>query len=237
VVAFKVAFIMAGAAAVAPFSAIAAYGLVAQPQKADVILVPGAALKNGGNDLSDALRFRMNTAIELWKKGYAPRLVLSGGGEGAWNEAEAMARYALGRGVPEEAIVLDRRAATSRDTAENLAGVLAAHASETPGAICHQPATAAVSVAKDDELVVAARKALKPYKPAGARVLVVSQWCHVTRVRMALNQAGFRAFGAACEHPQFLHNEHWMTLREAAGLWAYALRIESGEWREALGAE
>lgn len=232
----KLLLVVIGVAAVAPFFAMVAYGLFAQPQKADVILVPGAALRKGGSELSDALRFRMNTAIDLWRRGYAPKLVFSGGGEGQWNEAEAMARYAISNGVPADAILLDRKGDTSRLTAENLSNVMAT-AGPDPSSPANNPAaTAAITGAREDELVRAAREALQEYGPTGSRVLVVSQWCHVPRLRMALQQEGFRAFGSACEHPQFLHNEHWMTLREAAGLWAYALRIEAGDWREAIGA-
>jgi len=240
VAAIKLVVVVAGVAVVAPCATMVLHGMAAQPQKSDVILVPGAALANGGRDLSDALRYRMNTAIDLWRRGYAPRMVLSGGGEGRWDEAAAMARYAEERGVPASALVLDRAGVNTRATAENLATVLRESGA---GTVALRPVPfdklrdTALASAREDDVIRAAREVLREFEPAGARVLVVSQWCHVPRVRMALQQAGFRSFGAACEHPRFLHNEHWMAAREAVGLWAYAFRAESGAWRERIGAE
>lgn len=74
---------------------------------ADCILVLGAGLKPDGTP-SDMLADRMAVAVELYKSGAAPCLLLSGDhSRKDYNEVGAMAEYAINAGVPEEAIVPD----------------------------------------------------------------------------------------------------------------------------------
>ena len=108
----------------APLLAMIFFGLILPHTKADIIVVPGAALWDHGTRLSDALRYRMNTAVQLYRDGYATKLLLSGGGEGEWSEALGMARYAREQGVPESAIIIDEHGTSTRATAENTACVL-----------------------------------------------------------------------------------------------------------------
>lgn len=121
---FKWTFALAFLIAVTPLAVMLFFGLWAKPEKADAIVVPGAALWTGGTRLSDALEWRMDTAIELYKQGYAPFMILSGGGEGAWNEPEAMARYAMEHGVPAHAIILDNGGESTRATGESVARIM-----------------------------------------------------------------------------------------------------------------
>lgn len=73
----------------------------------DCILVLGAGLKKDGTP-SDMLADRMEIAVELYKSGAAPCLLLSGDhSRKDYNEVGAMAEYAMSAGVPEEAIVPD----------------------------------------------------------------------------------------------------------------------------------
>ena len=67
----------------------------------DIGLVLGAAAY--GNSLSDILKDRMDTGIELYNKGKVSSLILSG----AENEVSAMKKYALDKGIPESAIMED----------------------------------------------------------------------------------------------------------------------------------
>ena len=82
------------------------------PERADCILVMGS------HDLRVAAR-----GAELFLEGFAPLLVISGGlgnlTRGVWDEPEAekFARAARGMGVPEEAMLLETRAA---NTGENV---------------------------------------------------------------------------------------------------------------------
>lgn len=59
---------------------------------------------------------RMRRGVELYERGLAPRLVVTGGESGGIVEADVMARYAEANGVPASAVVRERRAS---DTAEN----------------------------------------------------------------------------------------------------------------------
>lgn len=221
----------------APFWAMLLHGIFAQAQHAELIVVPGAALKNGGSDLSDALRYRMDTAIQLWRDGYAPKLLLSGGGDGAWNEPAAMARYAMAQGVPESAIVLDSHGLTSRDTARNAARLLGA---ECPKLEASRRAADLSKVSGrrrfglGDEVLDWLAEMKHRATATKPTVLVVSQWCHVPRMRVAMQHEGLRAYGAPCRHPRFLHNEGTMVLREAVGLWAYSFGVED-QVRDWLG--
>ncbi|MCA8939306.1 MAG: YdcF family protein, partial [Planctomycetes bacterium] len=108
----------------APVVLVAWWGPLAKPRHCDVIMVPGAALRKGGRELSPVLQSRVDQAISLWRSGYAPKLLFSGGGEGSDNEAEAMARYAIRQGVHPQAILLEKAATTTRSNAEHSAALM-----------------------------------------------------------------------------------------------------------------
>ena len=63
-----------------------------------------------------ALRRRLGIGIELFERGAAPLLVLSGGGSATMPEAEIMRRAAIAHGVPPTALLVDT---VSRNTVEN----------------------------------------------------------------------------------------------------------------------
>jgi len=72
----------------------------------DCILVLGAGVK--GEIPSDVLRDRLDTAIELYKKGIAPKLLMSGDhGSEDYDEVNVMKNYAIEHGVPSEDIFMD----------------------------------------------------------------------------------------------------------------------------------
>jgi uncharacterized SAM-binding protein YcdF (DUF218 family) len=81
---------------------------------ADVIVVLGCAMR--GDAASPALARRMDCAITLFRRGVAPRLLLSGGGGRRRSEAAAMRDLALAGGVPAAAILTET---ASRNTYEN----------------------------------------------------------------------------------------------------------------------
>lgn len=89
---------------------------------ADVIVVLGAAQWNGRP--SPVLQSRLDRGIELYRQGYAPLLVLTGGvGAGDVQSEAAVGRdYALDRGVPAAAILIEEQ---SRTTLQNLQQVRA----------------------------------------------------------------------------------------------------------------
>jgi vancomycin permeability regulator SanA len=71
------------------------------------ILVLGCSVW-ADNQPSPMLQDRLDTAINLYKKGAAPKLLLSGDNSvPEYSEPDSMYRYALSRGVPDEDIFLD----------------------------------------------------------------------------------------------------------------------------------
>lgn len=93
-----------------------------EARPAAAIVVLGAAQYVGRP--SPVLRARLDHAIALWRDRLAPRLIVTGGrGDGdTTSEAAVSRRYALRRGVPDSAIVLEN---TGRTTRESLRGVAA----------------------------------------------------------------------------------------------------------------
>jgi uncharacterized SAM-binding protein YcdF (DUF218 family) len=93
---------------------IGAVGATDYRTHADAILVLGAKVHPDGRP-SGALEDRVRTACDLWRRGLAPVLVLSGGrgADAPLSEPLAMAALALRLGVPGEALVLDEE---GRDT-------------------------------------------------------------------------------------------------------------------------
>lgn len=74
---------------------------------ADCIMVLGASVSSDGQPC-DMLRDRLDTAVDLYKKGAAPKLLLSGdNGQIVYNEVQVMKDYVVKAGVDEEDIFLD----------------------------------------------------------------------------------------------------------------------------------
>lgn len=93
------------------------YGRVDRAQAADVIVVLGAGLRRD-NTPGPALTRRTARAVELWKAGYAPTVICTGGkpGNRTRSEADACAELLREAGVPDSSIVLEDQ---SRSTEEN----------------------------------------------------------------------------------------------------------------------
>lgn len=89
---------------------------------AHAIVVLGAAQWDGRP--SPVLRARVDHAIQLWRRGLAPKLIVTGGrGQGdTTTEAAVERRYAMSHGVPASAILVE---AESRSTSESLRNVAA----------------------------------------------------------------------------------------------------------------
>jgi len=80
---------------------------------ADAIVVLGAAQYNGRP--SPVFKARLDHGITLYRQGYAPRLILTGGVglRDTLSEGEVGHRYALDKGIPETAMLVEREGATS----------------------------------------------------------------------------------------------------------------------------
>jgi uncharacterized SAM-binding protein YcdF (DUF218 family) len=109
-------------------AAIVAWSLRSSDESADAIVVMGAA-QYGGKP-SPVLRARLDQAMVLWNAHRAPRIVFTGGRrEGDQiSEAAAGRRFAIRRGVPPQAILLE---AAGRTTLASMHG--AAILLTTPG--------------------------------------------------------------------------------------------------------
>ena len=83
--------------------------------RADAIVVLGCRMPEDGRP-GGALERRVAHAVELWRRGEAPLLLLSGGGGRQRSEADTMRGLALAAGVSAGALLLEER---SRNTVEN----------------------------------------------------------------------------------------------------------------------
>ena len=76
-------------------------------KKADCILVLGCGVRADGTP-SKMLEDRLKTGIELYKKGVAPKIIMSGDhGKVTYDEVNLMKSYAMTNGVPSEDIFMD----------------------------------------------------------------------------------------------------------------------------------
>ncbi|MBQ9200011.1 MAG: YdcF family protein [Lachnospiraceae bacterium] len=82
----------------------------------DCIIVLGASVKPG-NTPSLMLSDRLDRAVELYKSGVAPKIIMSGDhGSKYYNEVQVMKDYAIAKGVPSEDIFMDHAGFSTYDT-------------------------------------------------------------------------------------------------------------------------
>lgn len=177
---------LALAAIVFPLAQMAFFGKSDYRRSADAIVVYGARAYSDGR-LSDALADRMRTGIALYKEGFAPKLILSGGpGDGSIHETEAMRDFAHKAGVPLEAMELDRDGLNTDLTAKNVS-----------------------KLAKDQKL---------------NRILAVSHFYHLPRVKVSLQRENIQAFTVPAKESYTLRKMPLLIAREVAALWVYWLQ-------------
>src|SRR5688572_6059984 len=113
-----VASIILGAALLwaASMGAVLVWSSMDQARPAESIVVLGAAQYDGRP--SPVLKARLDHGIDLWNKKMGTLLVLTGGqGSGDTTSEAAVGRsYARKRGVPEEAILLENKGRTTRES-------------------------------------------------------------------------------------------------------------------------
>lgn len=96
---------------------IGVFGMTSTAKKSDCIIVLGCQVR--GTTLSQFLKQRLDKSIQLYNKGFAEYIIVSGGqgpGEDI-TEAEAMKNYLLSNGINENRIIMEDR---SENTMENL---------------------------------------------------------------------------------------------------------------------
>lgn len=82
----------------------------------ECIMVLGASVHPDGTP-SPMLEDRLEAGVELYNRGVAPKLLLTGdNGQMEYNEVQAMKNYAVNAGVPEEDIFLDHAGFSTYDS-------------------------------------------------------------------------------------------------------------------------
>jgi uncharacterized SAM-binding protein YcdF (DUF218 family) len=176
----------AGLFAAFPLALMIFFGNTDYRRPADAVVVFGARAYKDGR-LSDALQDRIRTACELYRAGFAKRLVLSGGnGEGPITEAEAMRNYALKHGVRAEDIFIDNQGVNTEATVRNTAPLF-------------------------EQWHV-------------KRVLAVSHFYHLPRVKLAYQRAGVEVWTVPARQGHFLGQIPYNMAREVAAFWDYYLK-------------
>jgi uncharacterized SAM-binding protein YcdF (DUF218 family) len=107
------------------FLGVVVWGARDLAQKSDAIVVLGAAQYAGRP--SPVLKARLDHAVDLWRRGIASRLVLTGGkGTGdTTTEAEVGRRYVMKAGVADTAILLENQGRTTSASLESVARIMA----------------------------------------------------------------------------------------------------------------
>ena len=86
----------------------------------DAIVVLGAGLKADGTP-SNMLKDRLNGAIEIYKKGVSPKIIVSGDCSGEYyDEVSAMRKYCIDNGVPDGDIIRDDNGFSTYETMDNV---------------------------------------------------------------------------------------------------------------------
>jgi uncharacterized SAM-binding protein YcdF (DUF218 family) len=106
---------------------VVAWGSRDRAKASDAIVVLGAAQYWGKP--SPVLRARLDHAVDLWRRGMAPRVVLTGGvGVGdTTSEAAVGRKYILNEGIPDTAILLETTGRTTRESLRSVAVMLRAN--------------------------------------------------------------------------------------------------------------
>ena len=98
---------------------ISVLGLQDEIGKADVGLVLGGKVERTGRP-STALQALLDRALELYRRGCFPCVIVSGGrGKEGFDEAEVMGDYLVARGVPTERVIRDGHGDTTFASAKN----------------------------------------------------------------------------------------------------------------------
>jgi len=87
--------------------------LTAPPQAAEAIVVFAGGVGESGKPIG--FQERVTQAVDLYKAGYAPKLIFSSGYVFTLREAEVMKAVAIDQGVPADAILLEEAAKNTHD--------------------------------------------------------------------------------------------------------------------------
>lgn len=100
-------------------------------RRASAIVVLGAAQYVGRP--SPVLRARIDHAIDLWRRGFAPKIIFTGGfgDRDTTSEAAVGQRYALEHGVPVKDILIENSGRSTAESLQQVARLMEAEPSRT----------------------------------------------------------------------------------------------------------
>jgi uncharacterized SAM-binding protein YcdF (DUF218 family) len=98
----------------------------APPSRADAIVVFAGGVGESGRAGGGAQE-RLKQAVDLFRAGYAPYLVLSSGYVYSFHEADAMRALAIDQGIPASAIALEERATNTYQNVRYVNEILKDH--------------------------------------------------------------------------------------------------------------
>lgn len=167
------------------------FGAQDRAQKCDVIIVLGAAVRNG--EPSPAFAARIRHGIELWQRGLAPKLLFTGGlgPDGIICESEIARRKALEAGVPADAILIENASHVTWENLIEARRVMRAHALQTAVIVSDPEHLLRASMMADD-LGLQHTTSPTPYtvfqsfRACAAFVLDEFWHCHTHRVQVWL---------------------------------------------------
>jgi uncharacterized SAM-binding protein YcdF (DUF218 family) len=113
---FLFGFVLGAASVIVALAGVGHYLAIADPiAHADAIIA-----------ISGDTGARTDTAVILWKQGYAPVIIFSGASQDPQSVAlaEPMKRAAVAAGVPADAIVIEPESATTEENATNVAELM-----------------------------------------------------------------------------------------------------------------
>lgn len=173
------------AAFAAAFLAVSLGGLWDDARPADVCVVLGNTVGRDGRP-SERLRARLDKAVELYRAGMFPEVIVSGGvGVEGFDEAAVMKQYLVEAGVPADRVHADALGLDTFATARNARALMAAR--------------------------------------GWGSALVVSQYFHVPRCRLALRRVGVGDVSSA--HADYFElRDLYSTCREVAAYAYYLVR-------------
>ncbi|TNE50692.1 MAG: YdcF family protein [Deltaproteobacteria bacterium] len=158
-------------------------GFTDELHRADLAVVFGNKVHPNGQP-SKRLRMRLDRTLQLYKKGYFPTILVSGGkGVEGYDEAVIMKRYLVAQGIPSQAILVDSLGLTTRHTALHAAQLLRSRNWHS--------------------------------------VLLISQYFHISRAKLAARRAGIPTAYSAHAIYHFEWREIYSTAREVLGFYAY----------------
>ncbi len=98
---------------------ICSYSTKDETRNADAAIILGAAAADEG--VSPVFRERINHGIWLYQNGYVKKLIITGGyGDGnLYSDSYIGKQYAIGQGIPEDAILLEEASAITEENLEN----------------------------------------------------------------------------------------------------------------------